>query len=269
VAALTPLVGYFDASGHPNQGTVLVVGGFISFEARWLQFESRWNKTLREAGVTCFHMSEFINRKNEFAGWNQRKREHFLATLGHIIIDSVVCNFGSTIVLADWNKANQEYELAECDFQPYALAGWSCVQRVFGWCEGHGYKNPLFFFEHGDKHQCNLLRRVEQDFGVSVRTALKKPDKRKPNELPLVQLQSADFAAWQILNLMSQHQAGNRTRRSVETAIEPWLWKMFNKLFGALPYENSHFSLESFSVRGPSLIRLCDEYGVARRAQRN
>jgi hypothetical protein len=35
---MAALTGYFDASGAPDQGTILVVAGFISFEPRWLQF---------------------------------------------------------------------------------------------------------------------------------------------------------------------------------------------------------------------------------------
>src|SRR4030081_1847472 len=69
----TILTGYFDASGAPDQGTVLVAGGFISSEARWLQLEEPWNVALRDASIQCFHMSEFINRKGEFEGWTQSR----------------------------------------------------------------------------------------------------------------------------------------------------------------------------------------------------
>jgi len=135
VAALT---GYFDASGAPDQGTILVVGGFISFEARWREFENRWKVALREAGIECFHMGEFINRKGQFVGWKQRRREKFLNSLAQIIVDTTVRSYASTVVLEDWNKVNQQYGLSEADFQPYALAGWSCVTRILSWCGGVG-----------------------------------------------------------------------------------------------------------------------------------
>jgi hypothetical protein len=211
-------------------------------------------------------MTEFITCKGEFLNWTDKARAKPLESLLRIILDTVVCNFGSTVFLDDWNTVNQEYELAENDFYPYALAGWSCTQRTLGWCDGHGYKYPLFIFEHGDKHQFHMLRRVEKDFGIIARTALKKPNKKKPNEVPLVQLQSADFAAWQILNLMRGYQAGLRAKTEMMAALGPVLWGVFARLFGPLPYEHRHFSLESHSVRGPSLIRLCKEYNVPRRA---
>jgi hypothetical protein len=110
-AIVAVVTGYFDASGAPDQGTVLVVAGFISFESRWLEFEHRWNAALRDAGITCFHMGELINRKGEFVRWKQRKRERFLSKLIQIVIDTVVQNFGCIVVLDDWNKVNQEHEL--------------------------------------------------------------------------------------------------------------------------------------------------------------
>ncbi len=259
------LTGHFDASGAPDQGTILVVGGFISSESRWYVFETRWSAALRQAGLACFHMEEFINRKGEFVGWKQRPRERLLNKLGQIVVDTVVRSYASIVVLDDWNEVDQEYELAENDFQPYALAGWSCVGRTLGWCKGHLY-NSVFVFEHGDKHQRNLLNKVEDDLGIPIRTALKKPDRRKPNEAPVTQLQSADFAAWQVLNVMRPVQAGLRLTRELERVIEPWLWESFHRLFISVPYDHSHFSLE----RGPrtgrsSLIRLCEDKGIPRR----
>ena len=91
-------------------------------------------------------MNHLINYEGEFAGWKQKPRERLLNDLGRIVVDTVVWNFASTVVLDDWNNANEEYELAESDFQPYALAGWSCVQRTLDWCKDHMYEPPPFIF---------------------------------------------------------------------------------------------------------------------------
>ena len=163
VAALT---GYFDASGAPDQGTVLVVAGFISFESRWSEFEKRWNLALNDAGLTGFHMNELINRNAEFAGWKPGTRRRFLHKLTQIVSDTAVQNFGCIVVLDDWRKVNDDYKLAENDFQPYALAGWSCADQVLDWCKEHIYPAPILVFEHGDKHQRNLLRKVETECGI-------------------------------------------------------------------------------------------------------
>ncbi len=93
------LTGHFDASGAPDQGTILVVGGFISSESRWYEFETRWSAALRQAGLACFHMEEFINRKGEFVGWKQRPRERLLNKLGQIVVDTVVRSYASIVGL--------------------------------------------------------------------------------------------------------------------------------------------------------------------------
>jgi hypothetical protein len=214
-------------------------------------------------------MSEFINCKGEFRGWKnkEKKRRRLLDALAPIIVGTVVHNFGSVVVLDDWAKINREYALAENDFQPYALAGWSCVQRALEWCKDHAYQTPLFIFERGDKHQEELKRRVKKDFGVIIRTALKKPDKRKPNELPVVQLQSADFAAWQMLNLMRSVEGRYTKQREVRAALEPWLWEIFRDSFASIPNKHTRFTLESIGSRKPTLIRLCTEHQIPRRAE--
>ena len=98
---MAALTGYFDASGAPDQGTVLVVAGFISFESRWSEFEKRWNLALNDAGLTGFHMNELINRNAEFAGWKPGTRRRFLHKLTQIVSDTAVQNFGCIVVLDD------------------------------------------------------------------------------------------------------------------------------------------------------------------------
>ena len=269
------LTGYFDAGGAPNQGTTLAVAGFLSFENRWLQFEEAWNPALAKERVTCFHMHDFIRRDKEFARWTQKRRERFITTLGKIIAAHVVISSASFIVLEDWREANRQYKLVENDYHPYAIASWSCIQRMLDWSKDHLYAPPLFFFEDGDKHQDEMVRCIKKDFGgLIVRTAIKKPQKKKPNELPVIQLQSADFAAWFLLNTMRQFHVGNLP----QDTVEPWLWQEFTRLFTSVKYDHSHFSLTAHPMhnrtgdwrelqvlREPSLIRFAKERGVPKR----
>jgi hypothetical protein len=181
-------------------------------------------------------MGELIVRKGEFCGWSQRQRERLIEKLGRVIVDNVIRNFGCIVILEDWRQVNQDYELEEHDFQPYSLAGWSCADRVIDWCKERLYSDPLLVYEHGDKHQSNLRRKVEEECGLIIQTALKKLDKTQPNEKPRIQPQSADFAAWQTLNVTREIEGGARLTSEVEAAMEPWLWKAFNQLFSSVPY---------------------------------
>jgi hypothetical protein len=271
----TPQVtGYFDASGAPNQGLLLVVAGFISFEQRWLQLECEWSKALAKEHVKLFHMTDFVFGKqrkgakpNEFAGWGEGRRKAFITTLGKIVAASVIKSFASYVVLEDWREANRQYKLAEYDYHPYVIASWSCVRRVQDWCKDRAYDKtrPMFVFEHGDKHQPNMIKRVEKDLGVIVQTEKKDA---------LTELQTADFAAWQLFNMMREHEQGNLPQYTVE----PWLWQALSRLFLSVKYDHDHFSLTSHPMKGrtgdwrelqilrePSLIRFAKEQGVPKR----
>src|SRR5277367_4288069 len=143
------VTGYFDASGAPNQGLILVVAGFVSFEPRWHKLEGQWNDALTEEHVSLFHMHEFIfgkqrkgDKKNEFAGWDRSRRKAFITKLVKIVAKNIVKSFASYVVLDDWRQANRLYQLAEHDYHPYVIASWSCVQRIQNWCNDHLYNNP-------------------------------------------------------------------------------------------------------------------------------
>jgi hypothetical protein len=112
-----------------------------------------------------------------------------------------------------------------------------------------------------------LRRKVENECGLIIHTGLKKTDKKKPNEKPIIQLQSADLAAWQILNIFRHIEKGVALTRDVEKVMEPWLWDAFNRLFIAVPYDHKHFSLRVGPRTGrASLMRLCEEgKGIPRR----
>jgi hypothetical protein len=81
------LIAYFDASGHPKDGSLLVVPGWLSFQERWQQFEKEWTETLAETNIEYFHMREFTQSRGQFEGWRrkEKKRKRFLGKLISII----------------------------------------------------------------------------------------------------------------------------------------------------------------------------------------
>jgi hypothetical protein len=251
------LTAYFDGAGKQYQphNKVLAVAGFVATEERWLTFEPRWRKVLDDAGIAEFHMSDFINNKKQFLGWekDQPKRERFYSELCGIILDTVEFSVGSGVALWDWNLVNDNYLLAENDFQPYPLVGWGCIERLKSWFDnkGHKFDEALFIFENGEEHEEVLKRKVEKDFGVILQTETKKT----------CQLQTADFASWSLLNLMRGHE----NNKAKIQDFEPWLLNGFARLFGTHrrdSYDHGHFSMKDRGKRGPSLLRLCREQSI-------
>ena len=259
---VTALSAYFDASGHPDQGTVLAVGGFLSFEPRWKELETRWAEVLKDAGIKIFHMNHLITNKGEYVSWKgqDKKKAKFLGRLAAIIADCVQQSFASCVILDDWRRANQEYELEESDFQPYSLAGWSCVNQVTAWCEYRLYNKAglLVVCEHGDKHQFNMIRRVEEDDDLIVHAERKKD---------LAVLQTADFGAWQILNVQ---RALLISRGFTGLPVEPWLWEVYARLFTRVNI-HSLFSLDADAPwvrkqdQRSTLLHFCQDFPISKR----
>ena len=74
---------YFDASGHPAEGKVVSVAGFVAEETQWQHFQRNWQNTLDDFGVQALHMREFAHSVGEFTEWknDEPKRRDFLKRL--------------------------------------------------------------------------------------------------------------------------------------------------------------------------------------------
>lgn len=125
------LIAYFDASGHPKDGSLLVVSGWLSFQERWRQFEKEWTAALAEANVEHFHMTEFTQSRGQFDGWRhkEKKRKRFLSRLISIIHRNLPEGFAGTVLLPDWEAVNSRYMLAENKLSPTHYAGGHALSR--------------------------------------------------------------------------------------------------------------------------------------------
>ncbi|HXX17022.1 MAG TPA: hypothetical protein VEJ47_19125 [Candidatus Eremiobacteraceae bacterium] len=80
---------YFDASGHPNNTSVLAVAGFIADADQWIEFDRNWKEVLNrpDFGISSLHMKDFCHSTGEFAAWrnDEQRRRAFLSALIEII----------------------------------------------------------------------------------------------------------------------------------------------------------------------------------------
>ena len=270
---------FFDASGAAHQGTELVVSGFVSTVEKWKQFEGAWHKLLKNAGISYFRMLEFTSCTGEFAQWkmangkpDEDRRRPFLQRLIDVVVKYSEQSIATGVLLKDWRRCNRYYRLAEENFQPYSLCGWTCIENVYQWCDENGHRRDqlLFFFEDGDHDKGHLETRVKQDFGIRLNFGGKVP---KPNEPAMLPLQAADFAAWHVRRVLDEAALGTRPRRRYD----------FEELFSRVPYESYHrhysmtpgirtaptpgkrFSPLKISSGIPSLIRFSVEHRVPAR----
>src|SRR5262245_59614878 len=100
------LVGYFDASGHPSEGEVLTVGGYIGDVRSWTRFDLAWLAILKDIGLDEFHMADFMVDPR-FEG----RRDEILQRLIVPIRRNARKSVATMIYLDDWREVSRVYDL--------------------------------------------------------------------------------------------------------------------------------------------------------------
>jgi hypothetical protein len=132
---ITGYTSYFDASGHPDQQTVLTVGGFVSTVEKWKRFDKEWTAILKRYGVTAFHMTDFVAGWGEFSQFknNSPLRKVFIDELTACIKKNVNKAFRTSVYIEDYNALDRIFALEEAVGRPYALCGTSCLYANWLW----------------------------------------------------------------------------------------------------------------------------------------
>lgn len=217
---------YFDDSGSPDDGSALVVAGYVSSDEQWLRFEREWNDILRDVGVKHFHMKDFAHSTGEFSHLKHREQERkrFIERLVGTIRTRVRKSFSGVVVLEDYHAVNKKYLLAEFVGNPYSFCARHCAAKVRLWANKYMYPgNEIrYVFEQGTKGKGDLLQ-------VMTRDGFPLPIFETKGRAPL---QAADFVAWEHLKAYRQASGGTlkRLRRSF-SALEkiPNDWGLYKK----------------------------------------
>jgi len=185
-----PLSLYCDASGNEREA-LTVVGSVLADVQDWANFSSQWNTVLAKYGVTEFHAVDFASSTKQFKkDWrDQEKRNAFSWDLLSVLSVNIRRWFGIAILQSEYEKADQIYEVHE-NFQPFAIAGETCIQSAQKWIEGQhlDYLPFKYFFETGDSHWGQMSDRVKERFGEPPIPASKKDPP----------VQAADFVAYEV-----------------------------------------------------------------------
>ncbi len=154
---------YFDASGHPGQGGALTVAGYVSRVAKWKRFDVGWKAILDRENVSQFHMTDFASSFGEYCEWRGQteRRKTFTADLFQCIKKNTNKAFRTTVILADYIKADRQWCLKESIGTPYALCSCICLHHLELWAgKRDAINNVLCFFEDGDKDKGDFQARA-------------------------------------------------------------------------------------------------------------
>jgi len=184
---------HYDDSGTADDTVAVVVAGFVATDEQWPHFERNWNDTLRQFGISHFHMKEFAHSVGEFSQFKQNKeeREFFLGQLLSHIKLRVAYSNAHAVLMDDYRRVNSVYAL-DYALPPYALAGRTCVARINVWAEKRGIPKEQIrhVFEDGSAGKRMLYESVLRNHRIEV--TFKKKDE-------CVALQAADLFAYEML----------------------------------------------------------------------
>jgi hypothetical protein len=144
---------YFDAAGKAHRPGMISIAGFVSDAKKWAQFEIEWGKILARESIALFHMADFVSSQGEFKEWKGQpdRRKKFIADLLACAKRYTNKAFGGAIVLRDYRRVNQLYQLREYAGSPYPLCGHYCVRMVKAWQAKNRIKNVVLPSSRGMK----------------------------------------------------------------------------------------------------------------------
>ena len=156
---------YLDASGDEYE-PALSVSGFLARPEEWQAFEAEWIRALKSAGVKEFHMKECAHFRGPFEGWDEKRRLPFLDRLTDIMNNHTLQSVGTSLIMSDYNRLNEQVFLREAFGHPYALTGAVTIALALSWRDANYPGEPIsFLVEQGDRGQGDLIDLLNR-FGV-------------------------------------------------------------------------------------------------------
>lgn len=215
---------YFDEAGGVDHGFT-VVAGYVATVEQWENFEVDWKLSLISYKVPYLHMAKLAHFKGPYAKWENSPifRARFLLEMSQIIQQHVKRGFACFIEHAAFAQADSEYELHETFGSPYALAGMSSVARVTAWRRKTVPPSvPVeYVFEDGAPDKCGLMKMMEKDkYPTPIFRPGRDIDSRKSGlRHGFVQLQAADYLAYEIRKFVSDHSKYKTMERAPRASL--------------------------------------------------
>lgn len=207
------LTGFFDDSGHVDNGRVLIASGFVAPVGQWKLFEKDWSAILRHPDfeIPYVHMKEFRNYKDKFARFknNLALETSLFKQLHRAIHNRAAESFGCVVLLDAWDAANKEFAVEERYGHPFALAGAVTVHNAIRWMRQERPESDRikFVFDHGTDGRGFLEKECKDRWGVIPVPG----DFREDSPL-----QAADHLAWEMHRATNQVLASGLAPNSVK-----------------------------------------------------
>jgi hypothetical protein len=197
---LAMLTAYFDESGTDGRSPIVAVGGYVSTQQLWGQFQREWKQFLTDEGIGVFHTTDLLSMRGEFtakAGWStewvtrvMEKADSIIArhTLFGIVSYTHIEECEKAFPLKDENGTRKKYS-AE-----YLFSGVQMVWGISQWARENGFTKPIkYVFEDGATgkgYLADAMSAARRDLNNQDRSLIGGISFEDKNAVP--QLQAAD-----------------------------------------------------------------------------
>jgi hypothetical protein len=253
------LTAYFDES-HDDRFHMTFVCGWLAAAEQWKEFEYGWRLFLAKHDVPYFHMREFAHSVGPFAKWKGKEgtRRGFMRGAAEIIVDTIQRGFVCCVSDEIFEEYDKAYEFRSRFGSPYALAGRTCGNLVVEWASSPTTfpRNDIeYVFEDGGDDKGGLIYAMQR-IPPFLPAPIFRPgrDQRPTRKCPggktgVVQLQAADYLAYEISKFTREHQ---------NIKADP---SKFRASLGILPEK----MVKRMFFTGTKMGIICDLIGIPRR----
>lgn len=189
--------GYFDDAGGADHDYT-VVAGWVSTVERWRTFAEQWQAMLSAFNVPWFDMKTLSHFKGIYATWRDKPevKDQFQDFACRAIGGNVLCGFAQIVEHSVFKSVNRIYKLKEYVGNKYALAGVSVALKMRDWIYKQEPPQPFeVVFDDGTAKRGKLVDVMRKEHFAEPIFRSPIPKNRL---LPMLQLQAADFLAYEV-----------------------------------------------------------------------
>jgi hypothetical protein len=141
---------YFDLS--QGNSPIVCMAGYISTVTKWSEFVRKWRQTINKAGISCFHMTDFVARVPPFDKLNETERGRLMRRLVRLMNRYSVASFDLSMLKTDYEEVllDHQKKVVRSPWIFLALLSMSAVRIC---AEQLNYSEPIpLLFDRGDRY---------------------------------------------------------------------------------------------------------------------